>query len=82
MSEVVLTKKEIEKLLVDTLNGLVDDRELFYGSDVGAKYCYLHDSGEKYLIDVMNLLLGQLYVTRQYDLEQRAKDMVIKGLNS
>ena len=82
MSETALTKKEIEKLLVDTLNGLVDDDALFYSSDVGAKYCYLYENGENYLISTMNLLLGHLHMAKQAELEQRAKDMIIKGLNS
>lgn len=82
MNEKILTLDEIHKLLTDMLDGIVTDGDLFYGSDVGARYCHLQDRGEKYLVDTMNILLGHLYMSKKYELERVAKDLVIKGLNS
>ena len=59
---------------------LMKDRHYYYHSTVGANYSHWTEEGKDALAEYMNLMVHKLQEAEEKELNQRAKDLVIKGL--
>jgi len=56
------------------------NRHYFYHSAVGTHYCHWTEEGTKALADYMTIMGCKMLEAEEAELDQRAKDMVIKTL--
>lgn len=59
---------------------LMRNRNYYYYSSVGADYSHWTDEGAKVLLDYMNIMGYAMLKADDALLNQRAKDLVVKGL--
>jgi len=75
-----MDKQAIKDIIFGGLVELMRDRRYYHHSSVGLNYCHFTEAGTKALSDYMNIMCAKLYEAEEKELDQRAKDMVIKGL--
>jgi hypothetical protein len=75
-----MEKSAIKDLVYGGLEELVTNRRYYYHSSIGLNYCHFTEEGTKALSEYMNIMCAKLYEAEEKELDQRAKDMVIKGL--
>jgi hypothetical protein len=75
-----MDKQAIKDVMFGGLSELMKNRKYYYFSSVGANYCHFTDDGQKALQEYMNLMGAKLCEAEEAELNQRAKDLVIKGL--
>lgn len=72
--------QDVEKMIIGSIKEIIQDREHFYYSPVGAHYCHLTEVGERAIIDAVNLLGGNMIIAiEQQDIE-RSKQLVLDQL--
>lgn len=59
---------------------LMKNRKYYYHSSVGSQYCRWTEEGAKALADFMNLIGHQMLMNEERDLNERSKQLVLKGL--
>ena len=75
-----MDKQAIKDVMFGGLSEIMKNRKYYYHSSVGNNYSYFTDDGEKALLEYMNLMGAKLYEAEEAELNQRAKDLVVKGL--
>jgi hypothetical protein len=58
----------------------MNNRTYYYHSSVGQQYSHWTDEGQKALAEYMNLIGYKIIETEEAILNQRAKELVLKGL--
>jgi hypothetical protein len=59
---------------------LMRNRHYYYYSPVGVNYCHWTEEGKKALADYMTVVGWKILEAEESELDQRAKDMVLKNL--
>jgi len=62
------------------INELMHNRKYYYHSAVGADYSHWTEDGEEALKVFMNMIGHKMMQAEEAELNQKAKDLVIKGL--
>jgi len=73
-------KDAIKEVMFGGLSELMKNRKYYYFSSVGSNYCHFTEEGKAALLEYMNLIGAKLCEAEEADLNQRAKDLVVKGL--
>jgi hypothetical protein len=75
-----MDKQAIKDITFGGLVGLMRDRRYYYHSSIGLNYCHFTEEGTKALSEYMSIMCAKLHEAEEKELDQRAKDMVVKGL--
>ena len=59
---------------------LMNNKELYYRSSVGAEYSNWTERGTRVVMEFMISMTKQIQAAEEHELNRRAKDLVIKGL--
>lgn len=59
---------------------LMKNRRYYYHSTIGANYSHWTDEGKDAVLEYMNMVGHKMIEAEEAELNQRSKDMVIKGL--
>ena len=70
----------IKELMYGGVRELMNNRTYYYHSSVGQQYSHWTDEGQKVLAEYMNLIGYKMIETEEAILNQRAKELVLKGL--
>lgn len=62
------------------ISELMKDPKYYYHSNVGVNYCHWTEEGKEALCDYMNVMGWKIREAEESELNERAKQMVIKGL--
>jgi hypothetical protein len=75
-----MDKGAIKDLCYGGLMELVNNRNYYYHSSVGAGYSHLTEDGKLAIVEFMNMIAWKMKEAENGDLDRRAKEMVIKEL--
>jgi len=75
-----MDKGAIKELIYGGLMELMRDRKYYYHSTVSASYSHWTEAGEKALAEYMNMMGWAMLEAEERELDQRAKDIVMKSL--
>lgn len=76
-----MDKSALKEFLYGGLSEIVTNRNYYY-KGIGSEYSHFTDKGDEAVKDFINLLAWQIIASNEAELDQRAKDMVMKGLKS
>jgi hypothetical protein len=77
-----MSKEVVKDLIVGGVSELVRNPRLYYFSSVGPNYSHWTEDGKTALHEYMNLMAWKLREAEETELNQRAKDLVMKELKS
>jgi hypothetical protein len=75
-----MDRQATKELMYGALSELMHNRKYYYHSNVGASYSYWTEDGKEALHEFMNILAFKMLKAEEAELNQRAKDLVVKGL--
>lgn len=75
-----MDRQTTKELMFGGVSELMRNRKYYYHSSVGANYSHWTEDGEKALAEFMNLMGHKMLEAEEAELNQRAKDLVVKGL--
>ncbi len=75
-----MQKGAIKDLVYGGLEEILNNRNYYYNSSVGASYSHLTDSGKEAVIEFMDLMSYKIIEANNADLDRCAKEMVLKEL--
>ena len=77
-----MQKSAIKDLVYGGLEEIINNRNHYYKSSVGANYCHLTDSGKQAIVEFIDLMAYKITEAEEADLDRRAKEQVLKELKS
>ena len=77
-----MEKQAVKDLMYGSLNELMQNRQYYYYSSVGAEYCHWTDEGKVVLNQFMLEVIKLIYVADKNELDRRAKELVLKELKT
>ena len=75
-----MEKDVVKDLLYGGLTELMNNKDLYYRSSVGATYSHWTEKGNAVIMDYVTAMTKQMQTAEETSLNRRAKDLVIKGL--
>lgn len=75
-----MDKQALKELLFGGVMELMRNRNYYYHSPVGQNYCHWTEQGQKAVAEYLNLIAYKILEEEERELDQRAKDLVIKNL--
>ncbi len=75
-----MDKQAVKDLMFGGIIELMRDRKYYHHSPVGQDYCYWTDDGKAALLEYMAVMGWKLKQAEEAEINQRSKDLVIKGL--
>ena len=75
-----MDKRALSHVLYGSIYELAKDEKYYYHSAFGGKYSKFTEEGEKVLLETLTLLVEKILDEEARLDEQRAKDLVLKGL--
>lgn len=75
-----MKKGAIKDLVYGGMEELLNNRNYYYHSSVGAGYSHLTEEGKDAVIEFMNLMAWKIKEANEADLDQRAKQQVLDQL--
>jgi len=75
-----MEKQAIKELLYGGIKELMNNGSYYYKSSIGRQYSNFSDRGREALNDFVTDMAGFIIEAENKDLDQRAKDMVVKEL--
>jgi hypothetical protein len=75
-----MEKSALKDLLYGGLTELMNNKEFYYRSSVGVDYSYWTGKGNIVMLEYVTSMTKQMQTAEDKFLDNRAKDMVIKGL--
>jgi hypothetical protein len=75
-----MQKSAIKDLCYGGLMELINNRNYYYHSSVGAGYSHLTDTGKEAMIEFMNMIAYKMKEAEDHDLDNRAKRQVLDQL--
>ena len=75
-----MDKEAVKDLMFGGISELMKNKHFYYFSIIGPQYCHWTEEGKKALYDYMELMAYKFHEVEQESLNQRAKELVIKGL--
>lgn len=70
----------VKELMYGGIKQLIKHQDYYYHSTVGENYSHWTDNGKAALAEYMNMMVYKLLEAEAVELNQRAKQLVIKGL--
>ena len=70
----------VKELMYGGIYQLMKNRDYYYYSSAGSDYSHWTDIGKTVLSEYMNLMAHKMMQVGEVELNQRAKDLVVKGL--
>jgi hypothetical protein len=70
----------IKELMYGGVKELMNNRTYYYYSNVGQNYSHWTEEGQQALAEYMNLMGYKMLEIEEASLNQRAKELVLKGL--
>jgi predicted GIY-YIG superfamily endonuclease len=75
-----MEKTVIKDLMYGGLTELMNNKEFYYRSGVGADYSHWTEKGSIVMLDFVKSMSKQMHTEEDLSLNKRAKELVIKGL--
>ena len=75
-----MQKGAIKDLIYGGIEEILNNRNYYYHSSVGAGYSHLTDEGKEAVAEFMNLMAWKIKEANEADLEKRAKQQVMDAL--
>lgn len=75
-----MEKQAIKEFLFGGTLELSRNKKYYYHSGIGIQYSHWTEEGKEALCDFMHIMAFKLKEAEEAELNQRAKDLVIKGL--
>jgi hypothetical protein len=75
-----MERQAIKELMYGGIAEMMRNRHYYYYSSVGANYCHWTEEGQKALADYMTIIGWKMLEAEEAELDQRAKNMVLKNL--
>lgn len=75
-----MDKQAVKDLVFGGLHELMMNRRYYHFSSVGQSYSYWTDEGKEALHEYMTVMGWKLKEAEESEINQRAKDLVVKGL--
>ncbi len=75
-----MDRQSTKELMFGGVHELMHNSKYYYHSRVGVNYSHWTEEGVKALADYMNLMAFKMIEAEEAELNQRAKDLVVKGL--
>jgi hypothetical protein len=75
-----MDKGALKDFIYGGITELMRNRHYYYYSPVGATYCRWTEEGEKAVAEYMHLVGCKMLEVEEAELNQRAKDIVLKNL--
>lgn len=76
----MLNKSALKDAVYGAILEMARNPEIYYKSTVGRGYSHLTDKGRDVVVEYVNNMIWFMLDQEERDLDQRAKDMVLKGL--
>jgi len=77
-----MEKQAIKQLMYGGIKELMADRRYYYNSGMGKNYSYFTDEGKVAVYEFVTEIASYITEAENKELDQRAKDMVMKELKS
>lgn len=77
-----MDSKSIKELMYGGIKELMRNKNYYYNSSVGSSYSHWTEEGHKAVVEYMDLLAGKIKEAEEAELDARAKQMVMTGLQS
>ncbi len=75
-----MQKGAIKDLIYGGVEEILNNRNYYYHSSVGAAYSHLTDDGKVAIVEFMDLMAWKIKEANEADLERRAKQQVLDAL--
>jgi hypothetical protein len=75
-----MDRQSAKELMFGGVHELMHNKKYYYHSTVGSNYSHWTDDGVKALAEYMNIMAYKMLEAEEAELNQRAKDLVVKGL--
>ena len=75
-----MEKDAVKSIMYGGINELMNNRDYYHRSSVGAKYSTWTEQGMKILLEYTLEMAQHIHDAEDKALDKRAKDLVIKGL--
>ena len=75
-----MKKDAVKDLMFGGVYELMRNPNYYYFSGVGLAYCHWTDAGKQALQEYMDIMAYKIREAELADLDQRAKELVLKGL--
>ena len=75
-----MEKAALKDLLYGGLTELMNNKEFYYRSSVGADYSHWTEKGNVVMLEYVTSMTKQMQTAQDKFLDNRAKELVIKGL--
>jgi hypothetical protein len=76
----MLEKSAIKDLLYGGISEILNNRNYYYHSSIGAEYSHFTDAGKAAMTEYLNIMGAAMIKAEEASLNKRAKDLVINGL--
>ena len=76
----MLEKSAIKDLLYGGISEILNNRNYYYHSSIGAEYSHFTDAGKAAMAEYLNIMGAAMIKAEEASLNKRAKDLVINGL--
>ena len=76
----MLEKDAVKDLFYGGITELMNNKEFYYRSGVGADYSHWTEKGSIVLLEFVNSMTKQMHTAEERALDKRAKELVLKGL--
>jgi hypothetical protein len=76
----MLEKSAIKDLLYGGISEILNNRNYYYHSSIGAEYSRFTDDGKAAMAAYLNIMGAEMLKAEEASLNKRAKDLVINGL--
>ena len=77
-----MQKSAIKDLVYGGLEEIINNRNHYYKSSVGANYSHFTDSGKEAVMEFISLMAYKITEAEEMELDRRAKEQVLKELQS
>ena len=76
----MLEKSAVKELLYGGIMEIINNREFYYNSRIGADYNHFTDRGKDAMDEYLKTMANMMLKAEEESLNKRAKDMVLKTL--
>lgn len=75
-----MDRQSLKEFTFGGLSELMHNKKYYYSSGIGPQYSHWTEDGQKALTEFLNLMAFKILEVEEAELNQRAKDLVVKGL--
>jgi hypothetical protein len=75
-----MNSNAVKELMYGGIYQLMKNKDYYYYSSAGSGYSNWTDTGKQALLEYINLMAHKMMQVEEVELNQRAKDLVVKGL--